>query len=97
METIIEGCQECASCCWRTTVFASESEVELIARVTEKKPEEFSSLVDDDLFQFKHKEPGYCIFLEEKEKFYCSIYEHRPETCRKFPSHEEELELCPKT
>ncbi|MCK4589691.1 MAG: YkgJ family cysteine cluster protein [Nanoarchaeota archaeon] len=97
METKTDNCQQCGSCCWRTTVFATEKEIGLIARMTGKKPEEFSSLEDDDLFKLKYRDTGYCIFLQEKEKFCCSIYEFRPDVCKSFPSDPEEIELCPNT
>ena len=35
-----------------------------------------------------------CTFLRRKgDRYYCSIYDHRPNTCRKFPFFKKNLEL----
>lgn len=40
------------------------------------------------------KEGDYCLFLKKNDDgFFCSIYEHRPEVCRKYPFFKEGMKL----
>jgi len=81
------SCTQCGECCIKTLVPLQKQDITKIKKAGFKE-EEF--VVQDVHFKFrkllKKKENGWCVFLKKKkEKFYCSIYEHRPFACRQYP------------
>jgi Fe-S-cluster containining protein len=82
-------CQRCGRCCGDTIererkVLMLEMEVERISKVTNLKPEEFSTPVSKSwpYGYTMRKQNGKCIFLKDAV---CQIYNYRPLLCRFFP------------
>ena len=83
------NCQRCATCC-RYTVLVSKEDIERF-----KAANIPVNSVTQQIFPFIRilkKEKNHCIFFEEtfdknenKILSSCSIHEHRPDACRRFP------------
>lgn len=68
------SCSRCEAVCCRLTVVLSEKDQideQLIARG------------DNGVDTMAHGADGWCVALDRVKKC-CSIYEHRPEVCRRF-------------
>jgi len=79
-------CTQCANCCRSLTVQLGMDDVERLAAGTGETPQgvlaNHIQLADDDpdiVGTFRQKP---CAFLQGK---LCSVYEHRPESCRAYP------------
>lgn len=93
-----EMCMKCAECC-RNYPFVelSKDEIHLLEQVTGLSFELFTNpkrkTIEEYFLQFK--ESGHCFFLEESNGCYsCSVYESRPEICRKFPCKRIQKKAC---
>jgi Fe-S-cluster containining protein len=96
-------CERCGKCCnghtWLRTLIHPND----IERWKEQKREDILKYVCPHCYRFidseKEHEPwrsAKCPFLEfEENKAVCSIYETRPEACRKFPIAECNNPDCP--
>ncbi len=92
-------CTKCGECC-RPVVKVSEEEIQRIEK-TGLTREDF---LDYDPMQWKNhtkdtlkQKNSVCMFLKRQgDEFICSIYEHRPDTCRRYPfiTGKEKLEDC---
>ena len=84
-----ETCIKCGVCCKNHPfVELSESEVNLISKVTKLEPAIFADKIDThtNKYFFKFQKNGNCYFLKEiNDSFFCGIYEIRPEICRAYP------------
>jgi len=88
-------CTKCGECC-RPIVQVDEKDIQRIEQ-TGRKREDF--VVHDEQLQKNtlKQHQKVCIFLKwEGEEFVCSLYEHRPEVCRKYPfiTGKEKLKDC---
>ncbi|MBS3165758.1 YkgJ family cysteine cluster protein [Candidatus Woesearchaeota archaeon] len=89
-------CTQCGQCC-RAIVKVSETDIERIEKSGLKRKE----FLDYDPMEENPTEKNclkmenkVCTFLRRKgDRYYCSIYEQRPSTCRKFPFFKKSLEL----
>lgn len=78
-------CTQCASCCRVPTVGLKERDIEHLARFFRLKPEQFLeryAAADPEGGWMLAKNERGCIFLDGN---LCSIYDERPDNCRKFP------------
>ena len=89
-------CTLCGECC-RPIVKVNESDIQRIEKAGYER-EEF--LVKDPLMdKAKEKDTlkqknGVCMFLKRQgDKYYCDIYDHRPNACRIYPFNKEGLKL----
>jgi Fe-S-cluster containining protein len=84
-------CVKCGECC-RPVVKVNEEEIQRIEE-TGKKREDFIVLdpvTEDPSIKTLKQVNGVCMFLKrEGDKFVCSIYNNRPNTCRKYPFTDE--------
>ena len=72
-------CSGCSSCCKALTVKLSVNDINrLKTGLREDDTREFYSTLDRTL----NKNENGCLFLEKDR---CTVYEHRPDTCRIFP------------
>ncbi len=94
-------CTGCGNCCRETVVCISTEDVERIVDGTGKSPEEFVDFFPEDEVNLDKRNPLWvrftkgravmalrwkrnrCVFLTPDDQ--CSIYEHRPVTCRQHP------------
>lgn len=81
-------CTKCGQCC-RPIVKVSEEEIKRI-ELTGRKRQDF--LAFDPKLEHPSKKDtlqqvnGVCTFLYRKgEEYFCSIYKHRPNTCKRYP------------
>ena len=91
-------CKQCGKCCKAYTVKLSGSDIERIKKAGYKK-EDFAEKDDFDVTTGKYalkRENNQCMFLiQVDDKYFCQIYENRPEICRKYPFFEkEDIESC---
>ncbi|MBR9700147.1 YkgJ family cysteine cluster protein [Candidatus Woesearchaeota archaeon] len=82
-------CTFCGKCCIELTVKISDEDIKRIKKAGHKR-KDFAVKDMFDLrtgkYALKKQENEWCVFLrKEGEKYLCSIHEHRPETCRKYP------------
>ena len=67
-------CARCdAVCCRLTVVLQTEDDV----------PERFTDITDAGLLVMARDEEGWCVAIDES-RMCCSIYETRPDVCRRF-------------
>lgn len=94
-------CTGCGNCCRETVVLLTDADVVRIAEGTGKAPREFVRFFGPDTVEMGSRHPlwvrfdggravmalkwqgGHCIFLDSDNR--CSIYDHRPVTCREHP------------
>lgn len=78
-------CTTCANCCRVATTKVSERDVSRLARhlrITETDfHARYATASEDEGTILKRTETG-CVFLDGNA---CTVYEARPETCRRFP------------
>ena len=79
-------CTQCGNCCRSLDVYLTEDDVENLATGIDVPLDSIMTHVDNES-AYKVKEWGKfkskpCGFLTGK---LCSVYEHRPETCRTYP------------
>ncbi len=95
-----ETCKICAECCKNHPyVELSSDEINALEKLTGLPLDEFTSSKGKDVEEYflQLKENGYCLFLkEDKNSFYCSVYEARPELCRIYPAKPAEIDVCNK-
>jgi len=73
------NCLECSACC-----FSDQKYYILISFEEREKYKDFSLITLSNL-NFIEMKNGKCpALLLKDDKYYCSIYENRPEVCRKF-------------
>jgi uncharacterized protein len=80
-------CTKCGNCCRALDVYLEESDVERLAQGIHVRIDDImNNYVDYSVAQsegewgkFQHKP---CAFLRDTV---CSVYEHRPQTCRDYP------------
>jgi Fe-S-cluster containining protein len=89
-------CVKCGECC-RPVVKLTKEDITQIEEAGHKKADFVvvdpnNNITQDTLKRVK----GVCIFLKKDgEEFVCSLYEHRPDVCRKYPFvGREEFEDC---
>ena len=86
-------CTKCGECC-RPIVKLSKEDITSIEEIGKK---EFF-VYDENIKSNVLKQVNYrCMFLKkEGDEYLCSIYNNRPEVCRKYPfiTGEEKLENC---
>jgi len=77
-------CLQCANCCRTLGPLITNKDIDNIAKVLRIKPADviaaYLKIDEDRDFVFNNMP---CPFLLEDN--YCSIYEHRPKACRKYP------------
>jgi len=88
-------CTKCGECC-RPIVKISDNEIKRIESLGLKR-ENFTE--DDGKLNSKvlKQKNGVCMFLKRSgDEFICSIYDHRPRICQKYPfiKGNEKLEDC---
>ena len=94
-------CTGCGNCCRETVVLLTDADVSRIAAGTGRAPREFVRFFGPDAVEMGSRHPlwvrfdhgravmalkwqgGHCMFLESDNR--CSIYDHRPVTCREHP------------
>lgn len=94
-------CTGCGNCCKGTAVYITPEDVHRIAAGTGKSPREFIRFFSDrfltivkrDTFAVRFGQrravmglkwkSGHCMFLGKDNR--CTIYDHRPVTCRQHP------------
>jgi Fe-S-cluster containining protein len=90
-------CERCGECCKKLYILLSDSDISRIESF-DYRMNDFSEI--EPLGEYKGKRVlkkinGKCVFLENKDgKFSCSIYESRPEICKKYPFFGKEVESC---
>jgi len=95
------ACSGCGTCCSEPIVPVTDSDVRRIARATGRAPESFVRFYSDDDMDFAaesgvwirfpagvramglRRRKNRCLFLDDDMR--CTIYQHRPRTCRTFP------------
>ena len=74
------SCNQCGKCCKIYNVTPTAQDIQRI---------ESSGLKSGDFMEgsrLKRLADGSCTFLRKTgDKYYCGIYEHRPDACRKWP------------
>lgn len=76
-------CTACGNCCRELTPYLSKDDLKHIAEATRHSIEDAIAAfteTDDEGIALGKNMP--CCFLAENK---CTIYQHRPETCRSFP------------
>jgi uncharacterized protein len=81
------NCQECANCCRNLDVYLTSDDAERLSKglliplaaVEDRYIDHHRAEAEGEWGVFKAKP---CVFLAGKS---CSIYEHRPESCRAYP------------
>jgi len=71
------NCQMCGNCCRLRIISVTDDDIK---RISEKGYKDFYAKKGNEYWMKRVK--GRCIFLKDDK---CSIYEIRPEICRKFP------------
>jgi Fe-S-cluster containining protein len=91
------NCTKCGQCC-RPIVLVNKEEILKIEELGLKQKEfvDVDPLNEDEKNNALKQVNGVCMFLKRKdEEYYCSIYNHRPSICRKYPFFEnEKLKDC---
>lgn len=94
-------CKQCGKCCLTFTVKLSDKDMERIKQLCYKKeffaePDNYDAKTGKYSLKRVNKQ---CIFLRKRDnKYFCKIYEARPEICRKYPFIEaDEVENCEPT
>jgi len=82
------SCTQCGKCCMGNTVKLTDSDIRRI----EKRGLRMKDFAEPDGFDPQtgkfslRKKGGMCMFLEKEGSAYsCSIYDARPDICRKYP------------
>ena len=79
-------CTVCANCCKVATVKLSERDIERLAKVLGTSERQFiADYTVEDAEEgriLRRSDETGCVFLSGKD---CTIYEDRPDTCRRFP------------
>lgn len=94
-------CTGCGNCCRDTVVCLTDADIQRIVAATGKSPGEFVRFFGEEEVEMDKRSPlwvrfdggraimalrwaaGHCIFLDDDNR--CTIYEHRPLTCRQYP------------
>lgn len=78
-------CKECANCCKKLHPALGLDDIKVLSGIKKMSENAFKSkYVEKDPYdQSQYLKHTSCIFLNDKV---CSIYEHRPETCRSYPN-----------
>lgn len=81
-------CTACANCCRGLSVGLTKADIPPLAEALHLSPETVTDRYVDRKTGAKHNEWGVfrqspCVFLEGKR---CSIYAHRPQSCRDYPA-----------
>lgn len=101
-------CLECANCCKTTPAIVTGTDLKRMAKHLKIPPKIFKRkyLLEDLNGEMSFRQVP-CVFLLEDNK--CSLYEHRPESCRDYPHtdtgsfrkraslHQANLSVCPAT
>ncbi|MDW8035330.1 MAG: YkgJ family cysteine cluster protein [Candidatus Korarchaeum sp.] len=81
------SCKLCGSCCRDRAVMLYEEDLRRIEEVGfsdfHERTSELEYYLTGASYRMKLKEDGSCVFLSGDGK--CSIYELRPDTCRRYP------------
>lgn len=95
------NCTGCGNCCRDTVVCVTDTDVQRIADGTGRKARTFVQFYDENEVALGVRSPfwvtldgeraamglrwtrGHCMFLDRENR--CTIYEHRPVTCRQHP------------
>ncbi len=95
------NCTGCGNCCRDTVVCLTDADVLRIVDNTGKKAKSFVQFYGEDEVALGVRSPfwvtlkrkravmglrwmsGHCVFLDEENR--CTVYEHRPVTCRQHP------------
>ena len=95
------SCTGCGNCCRDTVVCLTDADIQRIISGTGKRAETFVEFYGEDGVELPKSSPfwitfgdkfavmalrstrGHCIFLDQENR--CTIYEHRPVTCRQHP------------
>lgn len=91
--------RHCGECCKKTLVEVSGKD---ITRIKKRGYDENEFLMKDPFNEerlfLKKDGKGWCVFLKQDKKgmYSCSIYNDRPDICRKYPffTGKEELSSC---
>ena len=80
-------CTQCANCCRSLDVYLTQDDAERLSKGCDISLDSIETVIDHESAR-KVKEWGKfqakpCGFLKGK---LCSVYEHRPETCRTYPA-----------
>ena len=82
-------CLECANCCTTTPPIINKQDITRIARFLKISPRQFTrKYVLTDVNEEMSFQRVPCVFLNDNNS--CSIYEVRPEACRRYPHTDEE-------
>jgi Fe-S-cluster containining protein len=77
-------CLNCANCCATTGPLLLNKDIERLAKALKVRPsifaEQYLKIDEDNEYVFKQMP---CVFLGNDK--YCSVYNDRPNACRKFP------------
>ncbi len=80
------ACTLCGDCCRDRVIVLYEEDVRRLEKAGYRDFYEPTSELERELtgapFKMRMKEDGSCIFLEGNV---CVAYEHRPDTCRRYP------------
>jgi Fe-S-cluster containining protein len=94
----VHFCIGCGACCRNFAYIpVSQKDVGTLETFTGIKSEEFTDKVDKSGEKrfMKFQDNGDCIFLEKNDDgYFCSVYEARPETCRRYPSTDIQIKTC---
>jgi len=95
------NCTGCGNCCRDTVVCLTDADVRRVADGTGERAQSFVQFYGEDEIELSARSPfwvtfdkkkavmglrwtgGHCLFLDETNR--CTIYEHRPVTCRQHP------------
>lgn len=100
MNSIFHECTQCGSCCKKyEKVYLEPDEVDTIKRLgghvgvivhlADLRDKKLDELTEEERAKHKqymiHSDHNGCMFLEKRDgKYYCKIYNYRPDSCRKF-------------
>ena len=95
------NCTGCGNCCKDTVVCVTDADVQRIIDGTGREARSFVQFYDEEEVALSKRSPfwialnkkkvvmglkwirGHCMFLDKENR--CTIYEHRPVTCRQHP------------
>lgn len=101
LERLARLCAGCGHCCRELVVPVTDADVRRLARATGRAPGSFVRLYGTVHCEFDEDDPtiadlaagrrflglrkaeGRCVFLDRDNR--CTVYPHRPRTCRTFP------------